>query len=199
MKTIIKLSTVLLFAILCSSVVMRAGDRQISVRAGIGGYPASASIRYPITNHYYDMGMGNSLATYYGTKYGAVYTCGVLNAGVDVRLLKWLAVSADINCTPVWCDVKDRNGNKTGREHGASLTLLPAAKFYYLRRPVISLYGSVGAGFGCVFNSPERKMCFECQFVPFGFELGRNKWFWYAEIGFGSAYCGGLTGIGYRF
>lgn len=189
----------LLFALLCSSIVMSAADRQISVRAGIGGFPASANIRYPISNYYFENVSGVSLASYYGSKFGTVYTCGVINVGVDVRLLKWLAVSADVNCTPVWCDVKDREGEKIGREAGASLTLLPAAKFYYLRRPVISLYGSAGVGLGAVINSPERKMCFECQFVPFGFELGRNKWFWYAEIGFGSAYCGGRTGIGYRF
>lgn len=197
MRTTIKLSAVL-FAILCFSIVASAGDRQISVRAGIGGSPLSAGIRFPISNVSSDLGSG-TLASYYGRHFGPVYTCGVLNAGVDIRLLKWLAVSADINCTPVWCDEKDWEENKIGRKSGASLTVLPSAKFYYFRRPVICLYGSAGIGLGAVINSPDRNMCFECQFVPIGFELGRNKWFWYTEVGFGSAYCGARTGVGYRF
>lgn len=183
---------------------------QVSVRVGLGGSPVAAQNYYSAKNSYND----SPLSTYYGDYYGPAYTSGVVNVGVDLRILKWLGLGIDINVTPIWHDKYHNNDSRIGRETGVALTILPMAKFYYFRRPIIMLYGRAGMGFGKYFNYPsltysyrdnsgarhfvDESYKFEVQFVPFGFELGK-KVFWFAELGVGTVYIGGQTGIGYRF
>lgn len=184
---------------------------QVSVRGAISGTPLTAQNYFKADYNYnYD----NRLANYYGDYYGPSYTCGAITLGVDVRILKWMSVGLDINVTPIWHDKFHKNDIKAYRETGTALTFLPMAKFYYFRRPSVMLYGRAGIGFGKYINYSRLKYDYrddngrrifvdksfkpEIQLVPFGIELGK-KVFWYAEIGFGTVYIGGQTGIGYRF
>ncbi|MCQ2154783.1 MAG: hypothetical protein MJY55_03080 [Bacteroidales bacterium] len=183
---------------------------QLSVRVGLGGSPVAAQNYYKAKNSYNEY----PLSTYYGDYYGPAYTSGVVNVGVDLRILKWLGLGIDINVTPIWHDKYHKDDSRIGRETGVALTILPMAKFYYFRRPIIMLYGRAGMGFGKYFNYPsltysyrdnsgarhfvDESYKFEVQCVPFGFELGK-KVFWFAELGVGTVYIGGQTGIGYRF
>lgn len=184
---------------------------QVSVRVGLGGSPIAAQNYFQAKNTSTNY---MPLSTYYGDYYGPAYTSGVINVGVDLRILKWLGLGIDINTTPIWHDKYHRDDSKIGRETGVALTILPMATFYYFRRPIIMLYGRAGMGFGKYFNYSsltysyrdsngarqfvDNSFKFEVQFVPFGFELGK-KVFWFAELGIGTVYIGGQTGIGYRF
>lgn len=199
-----------LFACIALNAAGEENDKvMISVRAGISGSPVSAQDYFSAnnTNNY-------PLESYYGDYYGPSYSCGAINLGVDFRLLKWFSLCLDINTTPIWHDKFHKDDSKIKRESGVALTVLPMAKFYYFRRPVVMLYGRLGFGFGKYFNYPPLKYSyrdyngtmryvdnsfkFEAQFVPIGIEIGK-KVFWYAEFGIGTTYMGGQTGIGYRF
>ena len=183
----------------------------VSIRGAISGSPITAKDYFARS---YSYNYYNSLSTYYGDYYGPSYTSGAITLGADIRLLKWFAIGLDINTTPIWHDRYHKDDSKVARETGVALTILPMAKFYYFRRPIVMLYGRLGMGFGKYFNFSslqynyrdsngarhfvDESFKFEAQFVPFGIEVGK-KVFWYAELGVGTVYIGGQTGIGYRF
>ena len=208
---IIILASIGLVLIASSARGQDSNKLSVSIRGSISGSPIAAKDYFSRSSSY---NYYNSLSTYYGDYYGPSYTSGVATLGVDIKLLKWFAVGLDINTTPIWHDRYHKDDSKVARETGVALTLLPMAKFYYFRRPVIMLYGRAGMGFGKYINFSslqysyrdsngarhfvDESFKFEAQFVPFGIEVGK-KVFWYAELGVGTVYIGGQTGIGYRF
>jgi len=146
---------------------------------------------------------------------GPTLTTGALGIGFDYAVSSWFSLSADLAATFLWHDRYEAMDNSvTGRQTGAAIYLLPRAKFMYMNRKKVRLYGSLGAGLvkyvgfkelsyrytdsdGSVrFEDNSFKGC--CQISPIGVEFGR-KTFGFAELGIGSLYAGFQAGIGYKF
>ena len=158
-------------------------------------------------------GRGVSLSDIYADYNGVTRSSGALCLGADYVFARWFALSADLSATVVWHDVCDGvSGHKTGTKSGVVLCLMPQAKFIYLNRPTVRLYGKLGLGVVKYFGFDRRNwdsVDGDVQFydnsftpgiqsAPFGIELGR-KFFGFAEIGVGTLYRGISAGLGYKF
>ena len=150
----------------------------------------------------------------YGDYHGPTYSTGLFGIGADIFLKRWFALSADLNFNFLWNDrydsfTKDRTGTKTG----VAVYFIPRAKFYYLNRPLVRLYGSIGLGVVKYFGFDKLKYIetsydnvefkdetFDAAFQisPIGIEFGRRL-FGFAEMGAGTMYAGFQFGMGYRF
>ena len=139
--------------------------------------------------------------------YGHFYT-GFLFAEYQYRVNKWFGIGANLTILGIGnteyyheqCQVENYYTEK--RNHGAMIYLMPVARFTYLNKKNISLYGSLGFAPG--IDIYENKCSFTCavDFTYFGMSIGRNHWFCDIELG------GAIplffakmlrVGVGYRF
>lgn len=169
-----------------------------------------------VDNFIYDYGWSDdwSLSECYEDYHGLTMTAGSWSVGADYRVARWFAVSADIGVDFLWHDMYDGvSGAFEGVRTGVSLTVLPQAKFYYLTRPAVRLYGYIGVGLvkyfgydglrnsrrdgsGVHFVDETFEGAF--QYAPLGIEAGR-RWFGFAELGYGTLFSGLRAGFGFRF
>lgn len=187
----------------------------ITAHFGLAGSPVAASFYFtPEVNRgfwdYWPSDDAASLSQVYQDWYGPSRTTGTFIGGVDVALTGFLSLTVDVGLNFMWKDsFYGVSGESSGREKGVALYLLPMCKFSYLKRPVIRLYGSAGAGVCKYFGYSsllqksgngylDKSFKLEAQLVPIGFELGR-KLFFYMELGLGTVYVGANAGVGYRF
>ena len=87
---------------------------------------------------------------------------------------------------------------KLRRENGWTATVLPQARFNWIKKEVVKVYSSVGAGVRAGSFDERADILIAGQLVPIGINVG-NKVFGFAELGIGTVYIGGMFGIGYRF
>ena len=195
------------------------------VRISVAGTPEHATNLYVsghgwfygIVDYYYveprdyDTSMMSSL---YGDYFGPTRTLGAISLGFDYAVCKWFSVSMDLAVTSFWRERFKAVGNTpAGTDGGAAFYLLPRAKFLYMNRRTVRLYGSAGGGVvfydgfdkltyryedsgGVHFVDNSIRAC--AQLPPVGVEFGR-KLFGFAELGVGSLYVGMQAGIGYKF
>lgn len=184
---------------------------QITARLGISGYPVSASNYYcsgylfSFGKYYDDYYIGpSSLSQVYRDYNGPVKTTGTFIGSVDFIFSSGLALSIDGGLGFFWKDIYDGvSGMKKQRETGAALYLMPKFKGYYMRRPLVRLYGSIGLGASKFINfdklDDDETVAFQTQIVPIGIEVGEKRLFGFMELGFGTVYTGANVGIGYKF
>ena len=187
-------------------------DERWSLRFGAG---TVSDVSVDNFIYYSTFRYGNpSLAGCYGDYHGLTMTAGSWSIGADYRIARWFAVSADIGVDFLWHDIYDGvSGARKGSRTGVSLTVMPQARFYYLNRPAVRLYGYLGVGAVKYFGYDGLKgswrddygVHFEdgtfeaaAQFAPIGVEVGR-RWFGFAELGYGTLFSGVRAGVGYRF
>lgn len=217
-----KLTAMAAAMILCTAAFAQDETKApVTFRIGIAGTPSS-QINYFYSGNafgsysYYDFEDDSKLSTIYRDYYGPVSTSGVITLGADFEIKKWLALSIDLGITPLWHDLYNGvTDKKIGSKSGVALQVIPSAKFYYLKRSNIRLYGSIGCGVGKYFNFDRLKYSyssgsgyeyvdesiqFEFQEAPIGLEISfLKKHFAFAEFGFGTMYCGMRAGVGYKF
>lgn len=176
-------------------------------RIGWGGYPMMVSDTFFSSEYlYYDYepsypyyGNEATLDDMYGERRGNEYLAGVFQGEFAFHLKSWFSLALDVNFTGMYGDTIDPyDGQRIDRAHGISISLMPQARFYWSNRPYVRAYSSVGLGihYGTFRDYSEFTPSF--QFVPVGITAGR-KVFFFAEYSFGTAYLGGVMGIGYRF
>lgn len=193
-------------------------EDSFDLRLGIGSGPVMAASKFIHGNSYWGhdyMNIGNaSLDEFYSDYHGPTSTTGAISLGADFFIKRWFSVSVDLAATFIWHDMYDAVTDvKVGNETGAALYILPRAKFIYMNRPNVRLYGSIGVGlvkyigfdklrytyrteYDLVFV--DDTLCPTFQMSPIGIEVGR-KLFGFAELGYGSMFNGIQAGIGYRF
>lgn len=160
-----------------------------------------------------------ALSEIYGEYNGITKSTGAFCFGADYQLARWFAFSLDFSAAFVWHDLYDGiSSQKTGSRSGAVLCLLPQAKFVFLNRPSVRIYGKFGIGivkflgfdrrnweYDYDYDYDDPPLCYVdnslvpgFQWVPIGIEVGR-KFFGYAEAGIGTLYKGISAGVGYKF
>ena len=159
------------------------------------------------------MDTGKPISQIYADYNGPTYSTGAFCLGAEYMVARWFSVSADLSVTPVWHDLySSLTDRKTGTKSGVALCLMPQAKFIYMNRPVVRLYGKFGLGVVKYFGFDRRdresfnydvvysdnSLAAGIQWVPLGIEVGR-KFFGYAEAGVGTLYRGISAGVGYKF
>lgn len=155
------------------------------------------------------------MATLYSDYYGPTRTAGAIGVGADYAVCPWFSVSLDFAVTSFWRDrYKGVSNQLAGPDGATAFYLLPRAKFMYMNRRYVRLYGSMGLGAAlyCGFDKltysytdSDGRVRFEdssfrtaAQFSPIGVEFG-NKLFGFVELGAGALYTGMQAGIGYKF
>jgi len=155
------------------------------------------------------------MATLYSDYYGPTRTAGALGIGVDYAVCQWFSVSMDFAFTSFWRDrYNGVNNQLVGPDGGTAFYLLPRAKFMYMNRRYVRLFGSLGLGAALYdgfdkltysYTDSDGRIRFEdssfrgcTQFSPIGVEFG-NKLFGFIELGVGTLYTGMQAGIGYKF
>ena len=153
----------------------------------------------------FDPNYTETLAGIYLPGLGPGYMTGVISAEIDFNLKRWFSVTVGVGVNSAFQDLYDPvTGRKTGRNKGAAVTLLPEARFNWLNRGVMRMYSALGVGLGMDIKRNERLDYTDTGFfpvfqvTPFGISLGR-KVYWFAEVGIGLQYIGGMTGVGMRF
>ena len=92
----------------------------------------------------------------------------------------------------------DKDGNKTfnGKYNLGWASVMPSAKFKWLRRERITLYSKLSAGPGMIFSnggSLMDKLTVSFQVTPIGMAVGKGSIKGFAEIGFGMQ---GIVNVG---
>ena len=179
----------------------RKPEKRWNVRIGVGTI-------MDMTFHGYSY--VSSLQTYYSDYHGATMSSGSYSIGGDYLFTRWFALGLELNVEGFWHEGYDGfSRTSTGTCRGAALRVMPQARFIYLNRPVVRLYGYIGVGFTTFLGMNQAHDSFSYmpytyrfgaagQLSPFGIELGR-KLYGFSEIGLGEIYCGVKFGIGYRF
>lgn len=134
------------------------------------------------------------------TTWGPMKTAGIFSADFDVRMKPWLALGGKVNYRNSWRDMtKHYDGNIVkGIERTEAFSLMPTLRFTTTKlNSVCRVYAALGIGPGVYHNGETVKYYTAFQITP-GLAVGK-KISWYLEFGLGNAYCGLLTGIGWRF
>ena len=188
---------------------------RLSVRGGMA-VPSYTMASFAEGQDYlrsWPMETGTPISEIYADYNGPTYSTGAFCLGAEYMVARWFAVSADLSVTPVWHDLYSSiTEQKTGTRSGVAFCLVPQAKFVFLNRPWVRLYGKFGIGvvkyfgfdmrnkksfnFDVVYSDNSFNAGF--QWVPLGIEVGR-KFFGYAEAGVGTLYRGISAGVGYKF
>jgi len=118
-------------------------------------------------------------------------------------------MSRDMYAT--WVDNKTgiTREDKTGEARRQNISILPAAKFDWLRRKNIGLYSKLAAGVTIMHESQQddaeggldyndTDVLFNFQLSLIGFEAGSENWRGFAELGFGEQGIA-LIGVKYKF
>lgn len=147
----------------------------------------------------------------YGTHRGPIHGIGTVSFEGSYYLTPWLVSTLNLGFGEYWNAVLDnRDERKVGEEFGTTLTLLPELKLILNRRHAVRFFSSVACGTSLYMGSGFAKMSkydkhpssihqrLDLEWVPLGIMVGRKCYF-YANIGIGSVYIGGRTGLAYRF
>lgn len=148
-----------------------------------------------------------------GTYDGDVYATGAFTAEFSYVFRKWLTFSVGLGYNHYWKDQLSRlDDSRIGTAHAGAMYLMPLARFTYMAHKNVKLYSGAGLGFSmfknysadkfpeCSFADVRREPVFRpmMQLVPFGVTFG-NRFFGFAETGFGAVWIGVHGGVGYRF
>ncbi len=132
---------------------------------------------------------------------------GAINVSYLYNAKRWLSIGATFSYHNVSESIYDRITEKClGKNHNSTYSIIMKAKFIYLNKEWIRLYGQVGLGFGINHkNNAENSYgynhaysTFAGQLNLFGIEIGRRFYGYMEPVGFGSNGCYNM-GIGYKF
>ena len=145
-----------------------------------------------------------------GDHRGYLYSTGNIAFEGSVYLTPWLVQTLNISILQMWSTTDDANGSGAGSNYGMGISLLPELRFIANRRHDFRFFCSLALGTGFYMgrgfelmrshdNHPSSvHQRVEFELVPLGIMAGRKCNF-YANLGIGTAYIGGRTGVTYRF
>lgn len=185
-----------------------------SIRFGAGISSVNNAANFVGRKDYASEGLG--LSDYYGDWHGQTVSSGAYSIGAEYLFARWFSLSFDASAEYFRRNVYDGTSGKiAGKASGTAVTLMPQAKFVYLNRPAVRLYGYLGVGLVKYigFEVPDaldgnrylagaygggNSVCAAVQVVPIGVEVG-HRFFGFAEVGSGYMFTGLRAGFGYRF
>ena len=171
------------------------------VRIGWSGYPILDDARF--TSSYRDFYIPyehyGDLDFLYGTGKGKQYMTGLISAEFNIHLKRWFTLAIEAGVNGIWGEQYNKeNGVIVNKTHGATITCIPHARFYWLNRKNVRVYTGVGLGVTLGKYRAKEEAYFTAQLTPVGITTGR-KIFLFGETAIGSSYMGGKFGVGYRF
>ena len=208
MKKIITLTTILLCSLVAfAETKENRKENPHEIRIGV----ADCFYSWLSNNDFFYGTLPESLSQGYvdisGGNYDFIYT-GFLFAEYQYRVNKWFGIGANLTILGTGnteyyheqCQVENYYTEK--RNHGAMIYLMPVARFTYLNKKNISLYGSLGFAPGIDIYENKCSFTWAVDFTYFGMSIGRNHWF--CDIELGGAIPLFFTkmlrvGVGYRF
>ena len=181
-------------------------EPRVEIRGGISGDPIVADMVtgihgcYDVKDIYYQ---GDLLRHLYGNTEGSLISSGNLHIAAGYRLTGWFTLSGYMMYNQFWRNTRDGfSGKPSGTEWSHVFAVAPEAKFTFMNKRYVQLYGSLATGL-TFYKSPgaafmEYEMYPHIQTVPFGISTGR-KFFGFTELGFGTEFIGMRAGLGFRF
>lgn len=184
-------------------------EPRVEIRAGVSGYPIISQIATDgLFPRYYEAepaiyGGGDLLRNMYRDYRGDLRSMGNFHVAAGYRFKGWFTLSGYFMYNQMWQHLYDGSTEKiTGTEFSHIISLAPEAKFTFLNKRYVQLYGSVSAGVTLYKSADAAFMEFDLlphiQLVPFGVSTGR-RFFGFTEFGFGSEFVGLRAGMGIRF
>ena len=130
---------------------------------------------------------------------GPTYMTGNIVGEMNFHFKKWFTLSVEVAANMIW---KNNYSSQTDEyirtDRGYTFTLMPQARFNWVRKDIVRLYSSVGAGVRGGRFDERGDLLLAAQLVPVGINVG-DRLFGFTELGVGTLYLGGMFGIGYRF
>lgn len=176
---------------------------QFEVRVGFAGAPMLDILNFSDEKFVSDWGPSwsdvYSLDAIYAAQLGDTRMTGNIMAEFSWHVKKWFTLAGAVYINGLYSSTLDPStGDILSRDRGASVALLPVARFYWANFEKCRLYSSVGLGVNFASYKGETSVLPTFQFSPIGFTAGR-KFFVFAEYTFGFTNLGGQAGFGYRF
>lgn len=176
---------------------------KFEMRFGYSGFPIADIIGYEFTSRdningpYWNRPPG--LEGMYAPYEGATYMTGNFSAEFSWHIKKWLTLSGGLYANGIFgSEIDPYDGSIVSRKAGASVTVLPVARFYWMNAAKCRLYSSAGIGLNVSGYDRTAYLIPAFQLTPIGITVG-TKVFFYAEYSLGTVYLGGQAGIGFRF
>lgn len=148
----------------------------------------------------------SGMSGYFNEYYGPTTATCAINLGADRLLCRWFSLGLDLNIEGRRNFRYDPYTGPVERQRGTAIVVMPQAKFIYLNRPYVRIYGSIGLGlsFHIGFDELSNDLGSSSSFIqpayqlsPIGLEVG-NKVFGFAEYGYGFLFSAFRAGVGFK-
>lgn len=169
------------------------------VRLGWAGYPTADDNDFVGVNNHGFYTYDTSISDIFSSYDGPTYMTGNIVGEMNFHFKKWFTLSIEVAANRIWKHTYySQTDEPKGRVRGYTATLMPQARFNWIRKDIVRLYSSVGLGVRAGKFEDRDDALFAAQLVPIGINVG-GRVFGFAELGVGTLYLGGMFGIGYRF
>lgn len=169
------------------------------VRLGWSGYPVGDDNQFVGVNNHGFYSYDTSISDIFSDYDGPTYMTGNIVGEMNFHFKKWFTLSVEVAANRIWKHTYySQTDEPKGRVRGYTATLMPQARFNWIRKDIVKVYSSVGLGMRAGKFDDRDDALIAAQLVPIGINVG-GRVFGFAELGFGTLYVGGMFGIGYRF
>lgn len=169
------------------------------VRLGWCGYPTADDNDFVGVNNHGFYSYDSSISDIFSDYDGPTYMTGNITGEMNFHFKKWFTLSVGVAANRIWKHTYySQTDEPKGRVRGFTATLMPQARFNWVRKDIMKLYSSVGLGVRAGKFDDRDDALVAAQLVPIGINVG-GRVFGFAELGIGTLYMGGMFGIGYRF
>lgn len=155
------------------------------------------------TSEYGDLGLSmysGALDSIYEDQNGPVYTAGGFSAEFGLDFRSWFTLAFNASASGIWYEAYSTLPDRRMRRSGAQISIMPVARFSWVRKRTFRMYSSLGLGAGLTVCAGKATPSLAVCFVPVGIQFG-SKVYGFMEWG-GGAYCsmqGVRGGVGIKF
>jgi opacity protein-like surface antigen len=187
MKKIIAITIILLCSLVAFAETQEnRKENPHEIRIGIAECLSAWTLQTP--GYFSDVQFDKGYVLTVNANYDHFYT-GFLFAEYQYRVNKWFGIGANLTILGMGntefyrekCQVEDYYTEK--RNYGAMIYLMPVARFTYLNKKNISLYGSLGFAPGIDIYENKCNFTWAVDFTYFGMSIGKGHWFGDIELG----------------
>lgn len=206
MKTTYLITALCALFLICGSAAAQTDSLSTShntwdIRLGVSAVSISSSSQVKRYSSYnYDKLLHNMYGDYSGPLTSSPNFAAEAMVHLSKKSALGVAVSVCFHNYRIFSAVG--NDKQVSSVTSAALYVLPTYRLYYLNKDMVRLYGNVSLGLTSYFNTDISGSKYIPQVAfnisPIGVEVGR-RWFGFAELGFGTVYCGVSLGFGYKF
>lgn len=115
---------------------------------------------------------GSTLDMMYAEEVGPVYSTGGISAEFGLNFREWFTLSFQASASGVWNEVFDNISRQTSRRSGALISLMPVARFSWVRNRTFKAYSSIGAGTAVMTYGGTIYAGLSYCIVPVGIQFG---------------------------